>query len=785
MITIHGTEWEINEDGEVSFCVYYNQISGGNDLYIEFAGTGTLIYSANIRITDLHWDDHDVEALKTPSFTLEGEGDVAIIDTANNPYGVLSYQIGLFKLDNETDIPDFTQSFDISGGMLDTSTFEVEEATEVIVKIKAAAQPGYEDSPWSTATNVRYIVEKHDVIYDLKVDGTPEGGADAKADKWVYWAGEQSTVSETPKYVNGTVTLKSQNTGWATYGIQLFKNYSQYARGVDLHVTMNINSTHEGKIIISDNKVDIHVGDNPIELFFKNPARTLLIQMGGGNTDQTVVNGFPLGEGEELVLVYSNIVVEPFTPEALKPVTASYATEGKVITVTPNTENEGNVASYEVGFFKEGETKEVGTALILEDGTFSDIAIKDYNNYTLKVRAVPQNALYTYSAWSEAITTGYVVANGSTSVDLTDGGEGNSCETKNTWFLYSGKDNNLGVNVSNAKLITDNDGNETITLTYASNGSQWWGVQLFKKNSALTAGTLYELSLDIEASVACTIQLCGTKLELTASKQTVTVYYTEGGENNASFSMQFGTEAGGPVEQGTFTLSDIKWAAVEQRVQLEAPTIAIDADTGVVTITGGSTAGVKEYVAGFFTEGATTTNKTVIVKNGEAINVSMIDGGTYTVKIMARAESLKYIDSDWSAEGVEYTVAEHDISYEVTYKAEADINDTGKWYYWNEGYTVNSANYADNKLTIDFTHGNGGWYGLQLFMKLDSAKNITFTIHSSAAGHIRVCGEAVELKENADVTVTINNVTSISIQFSLVDTAPDIQAGVVSIGMNI
>ncbi len=757
-ITIFDTAVTV-EEGENDFVVYYQQMSGSNDMFIRFAGGATLISGANVTLSDLVWEDHTTAALETPTFQLGTEGEISITDEANTVAGsVRAYQIGLFASQTAT-VPTYSQNFSKSGGKLDTSA--VEPNGTYFVKVRALANAGYTDSEWSALnTEITYEVNNTNVAYELA--HASESGA--TGGRWVYFCVDGGSVSETPTYDTGVVTLKSKNLGRAFWSTQMFRKYDAYATGADLKITMNINASHAGHITITGTKVKLEKGDNEIELFIKNPAgATISIQFGVNGANPPV--DFVLdsdNENDEFVFVFSNVVVEEFVPEALKTPSASYAKEGDndpVVTVTDNENDEANVSGYEVGFF-DADDKLIGTAAIDAQGNFNDKTIKD-GTYSLKVRAVPSKAAYTHSEWTAAITTGYEISYGFTTTEIANGSEtgqwgdaSNSIDIPDTWLLWS----DGPTFTARTLTVTTGTNEETLAISYTNNTKLWYGAQLFYKNSELKEGQLYKLTAKINSSVACKVTLKGTVLDLVAGDNNITVYYTEA-NNAASFALQFGVDPNA-VEAGSFTISNVAWAEYTN-VALTAPTIAI-AEDGTVTINDTNEAGVASYVAGFFKEDKVVAS--VPVANGEKLDVSVVESGEYQVKLMAKAIA-GYADSAWS-EAVSYTVVnEGGVSYDLGLTADDSHQDQytdkfGLWAVqqsWNLGgnVDVSSAKYENNTVTITFTATGNCAFGLQIKYKNTSgASSVSFDIEASSEMNAKV-GFAEEVTSNVTLAAGV------------------------------
>lgn len=744
--------------GDNQISVAYEQKANDVSFFMVFFGDGELIGTGKVEISNVVWSDFTPVALVTPSFTLSGN-DVKITDSANKD-GVTVYQIGLFT-ENGKD-PVFSQSFTAAGGTLDTSSCE--QNGEFIVRIRAVGNVGYTNSAWSSANDVKYTVSNDTLSYDL--DGTGESTA-LNSGRWTFWAGDGGTASEA-KYENGTVTLTGQ-IGWAWYSVQLFRHYAQFTTGTVLKVSMKITSTAAGTITITGQHVALQEGENDVELFItQSNGATLSIQLAVMGENNMVDETVSMPTYTDITLTISNVEVAPFVAEALQ--TPSFTVEnGKVNITDPNTKG---VAGYQLGFF-DGDTL-VGYVNVANGGEFTDSAIKD-GSYTVKVRAVAQTG-YENSEWS-ATGISHTVANGGVTYDIMFGGEQdtpNAATNPGTWYYWNDQ-NWCG---SDTRVSAAKFANGTITFTYkAAAGACDFGLQAFYKDPTLTEGKTYKLTLTINVTYATQVTINGEKISLVPGNNDIFVAYNEctgTGVNGhwVSFAMQVVVNVEQPNEN-TITMSNLKWEEYTL-VALNAPTVSI-ANDGVVTVTDGNAAGVASYVVGFFVGDATNPVATVTVENGKAIDVSKIENGTYTVKIMAKASS-GFTDSAWSA-GSNYTVNNvGGVKYDMESTGSEGALATGNWTYWvGDGGTATEVKYENGTVTFK---GQSGWafYSAQLFRNYSEYEagtvlKITMKINSNKAGKITVCGQVVELKEGENtVTVTVTQTAgapTISIQLGV------------------
>ncbi|MDE6505383.1 MAG: Ig-like domain-containing protein [Clostridia bacterium] len=314
--------------------------------------------------------------------------------------------------------------------------------------------------------------------------------------------------------------------------------------------------------------------------------------------------------------------------------------------------------------------------------------------------------------------------------------------------------------------------NGTLNLEFTENGGNWYNLQLFYNNTDLDGTKYYKLSCDIDSTAAGHATLNGNVINIQEGKHTYDVYFVGG----LAFNMQFGVEGReNNINAATVSISNIKWAEDTERVTLQAPSFSLDTDTMVISITDSNNEGVSGYLLNFY-QGSTKVTS-VSVTDGGKVDVSKIANGEYTVKLQALALNNHYINSEDSATSVTVTVAnEGGLSYDITeggkdgngVKAQAT---PGIWTYWTESWVVFSGNFADDKLSIDFSNNAGNWYDTQLFYKapgLEAGKSYTLTLNidTNAGGKVTLNGKEFTIEEGKkDYEIEITG-DGLSLQFT-------------------
>lgn len=293
---------------------------------------------------------------------------------------------------------------------------------------------------------------------------------------------------------------------------------------------------------------------------------------------------------------------------------------------------------------------------------------------------------------------------------------------------------------------------ETYHAKFDNSGWAWYGFQLFFIKSDIE-GSNNTMSFTLNSSAAGHITVNGTPITLVVGDNDISL-----DNNTGSLSMQFGLDNGQNANDitGTVTVTISKLTFTPYTPEkLTAPTaFTLDAQNKKITVTDTANADhVQSYRVVFYQDNE-KKGEAVLDKDGK-FDDGKIPDGEYTLKVYAYSTG-KYTSSDEFGPdpAVTYTVANGGIQYDLTFKAEADI-DEGTWYYWKDASTV-TAKFQGGKLNVEFTNNTGNWYATQLFYldpvadKTRPNNKITFTLKSNKAGHISVNGNVIEIKE-ADI----------------------------------
>ena len=323
-------------------------------------------------------------------------------------------------------------------------------------------------------------------------------------------------------------------------------------------------------------------------------------------------------------------------------------------------------------------------------------------------------------------------------------GEQSVAAAKPDQLFYWNDQNWTGSNVT-VKEASVNENGQTTLIYETVSGSCWYGMQLFYKDSTLTAGKTYRLEFTITSEQAGDITVNGTVVSLQAGENHIEVPYVEPtAENLASVSIQMGVESTGKTIPANSLVVSVFSFTETTAVELATPTTVSIADN-VVTITDDvNTDGVSGYALQFW-QGAERKYSFTVPASGYVINDINMEDGEYDVKVMALAASGAYKNSPLSETLTTYTVSHGEITeYTMSHSVQtADIID--RYYYWTQYSGFKSAPYYDNGIfTVELVNG-GDWYANQIFYKHpDFASGAKYTI-------------SLNIKASVDCSITIKN----------------------------
>ncbi len=446
------------------------------------------------------------------------------------------------------------------------------------------------------------------------------------------WCGSNVTVSQAEYYDGGLHIAYSGVTDACWFGLQIFYKNAANVVGKYYEVSMDITSQAVGQISVCGNVVDLVVGENHVVAYYTETALNSQSLAAASIAIQMGVEG--VGVISENTLVIKNLTFTEATSETLKTPTAlSIAADGTV-TIT-DTENGSNVKDYTLVFSQSGTTKY--SIHVANGGKIDDTIMAD-GTYDVAIIA-NGSGKYVSSAASDVLAT-YTVANGGVKYDMENQGETYAQANPDKYFYWT----EFG-GIENAKYD-----NGTVTFDVV-NGGNWYSNQIFYKNTSLTNGNKYTLTMDINSTVAGDITINGTVKSLVEGDNHISIEITEGA---TSISIQMGVNGGVALTSGSFVITNIAWAEVGEQ--------------------GGAGDG-----------GEQTSN--VIANGDEAAAVSKPD--TY----------IEWHDQNWCGSNVTVSKAEYvDGVATVSYSG----SNENCWFGMQLFYK-NSANVAGTQYTVSFT----------------------------------------------------------------------------------
>ena len=304
-------------------------------------------------------------------------------------------------------------------------------------------------------------------------------------------------------------------------------------------------------------------------------------------------------------------------------------------------------------------------------------------------------------------------------------------------------------------------------------GQNNWSVQLMRKNSSLTVGTMYDLSFKLNSSKAGTIIVNDTNTEIVKGDNDIKVTYKQG--EGASFNIQFSFNL---IGDARVVITDILWEAA-----LAAPEgVVVSENAGVYTIAFAAVTGVDSYKAYYVdANGQDVANETV-TNGGQLTKVSTLADGTYKVfvtSVKGTKESARSTSFGRITKGSQPAVVpaggpktnigfgeEHDYATGVLNLPDDKFVYWNAHWDWGAGAQVNvsegDAYTEEGTVTAKYTaeaNSNCAW-GFQLFYKntsLTAGKTYTlsYTLTSTLALNVTANGAQVALEAGVAANVSV------------------------------
>ena len=242
-----------------------------------------------------------------------------------------------------------------------------------------------------------------------------------------------------------------------------------------------------------------------------------------------------------------------------------------------------------------------------------------------------------------------------------------------------------------------------------------------------------------------------------------------------------------PLKEGTATLTVTAGKATasckitvgpDQHVKLTAPSFMYDESTGIITISDPNTTGVGSYKLNFYTADSDEIVGSVVVKNGEVVDTSRIDMGTYTVRLVAVGSSELYIDSAPSTTTATITINKA-ARYDLGTGDAAALEKANNWAYYKFDWVLvdpDQAYWYDDTVHFTFSNNVGTkdytWI-TQLIYNYGQGESgklykMVLSINTTMAGRVTLGGKTVTLDEGDNlVTVAIDGDSLFKIMFGV------------------
>ena len=348
---------------------------------------------------------------------------------------------------------------------------------------------------------------------------------------------------------------------------------------------------------------------------------------------------------------------------------------------------------------------------------------------------------------------------------------------KDAWsyFIDAGA---TDVTVSKCEILGgDLSADNKITIEYSYSGPVWTAFNLcYPLSAGKPSG--WEVTFTFKSSVAGQLTIVGGASEtfdIQVGTNTITKNF-----DGALLWLRFGGVGQSPLV-GSFEIMGIQIKEIEKK-QLEKPSFTYDAASGIITINDAQNEGkVKEYKLNFYQ--GTEFKGSTIVTSGAVVEPAGLEVGSYTARLVAVGDGVRYTDSEESTDEATITVSTlntkvplktGDITYAQSNKLE--------WVAWIDGGLVSANECVQDtetgEITIDFSYIdsiNKPWYGMRLLYAFEPTVHIynyiKLTITVETACTIKIAEGAVELHEGAnEIHVSISKTGAVcSIAFGCDD----------------
>ncbi len=320
-----------------------------------------------------------------------------------------------------------------------------------------------------------------------------------------------------------------------------------------------------------------------------------------------------------------------------------------------------------------------------------------------------------------------------------------------------------------------------------------FSMQLFYKNTSLTAGKSYNLTFKLNSSVAGKIRVNDQVFDIEEGDNNIAVTYTEKGGNNGSLHLINGTaDPVTMIENGSFIISELNWSLAPTKLAApEGVVLNYATDHYIVAFAPVQDANGYDVQILDGKNNEPVGDPVSISAPGETVDFSDLEDGAYKVKVRAKGNGEDSVDSDWKmGQGFanvgditfQAPAEQEDIPFGVEgmdYLPNKDLLLLNTYSYWNiqeaSYVTVNEASVLNDTATFKFqATGPSSSYGFQVFYKNTTLTEgtryaLSFKLDSSFAGNVTINGveKTLQVGEN-EIEVEYTEGPSYNASFKLV-----------------
>ncbi len=519
-IIINGETTHITA-GEHEYKVYYTE--EGYSLFLSMATetsmTGTSENGMDLTIKSVKWAAGSKQALADPTATLEN-GTVNITFPKD---GVDHFEIGLYSGESLVS----TQEI-VSGGKIDDKQHMNGTYT---VKLRACGDADHRDSGWVSLGT--YTVTDGAPMAS-KLEQTDDQAKDHPG-MWYHWLDhldwEGSTATATKNLLdlgNKTFVFAYTTTGGPRlgYSVQLYFKNAGNQTGKLYRLTAKMTLNTNGTITVNGQSValekDVEKDINIVYTETANPSFS--IQMGVYGAGAPVMNG-------EITIKNWNWEEVTQQKNLATPTNFAIDASGKISFTDPNTVG---VKGYQIGFFS-GDT--IIQTIQVKNGDTLNTSTLFKGTYDIKVQALPVNAEYLPSGWSNAVSK---TIETDPAYDMENVAEADAPYLTMVYWAET-------QNVTSARFE-----NGTVTMTLSGPSNNWYSNQIFYKFNG--GGDGYTFTMKIHSTAAGTIRVNGKDQPIVVGDNNITIT-----NSMLGISLSMAPVDGAQIGAGTFTFSEFKW----------------------------------------------------------------------------------------------------------------------------------------------------------------------------------------------------------------------------------